>query len=690
MISDFIAADPLLDARRAIDIRRLLGMANDPVLLVTFGLPGGVKRHVEERQSLLRSTGHTVVVLQPGPSERKEQVILRVQDSGMENLTFNLPEDLPMLRALLQGLRLSSIELHHFAGLPAAALEMVANLGIPYDVYVHDYSWICPRLTLVGENGGYCGEPPVDECEACIRKLGTALEESLTVEALRLRSARILAGAKAVIVPSRDVRSRLARYFPALAVQVMGWEKPFTPMPRTSRTPSGRVHVAVIGAISIPKGHQILMECARDAAERGLDLDFVVIGYTEDDEALLKTGCVFITGPYVDSEVGVLLEREQAHIAFFPSIVPETWSYALSHALSRSLPIVAFDLGAIAERLRTYEAAELLPLRTAAAGINDALLRSARKIDTSNAQHKELAMEPTPTTNNEAAASSEPVSRELAASVQLLTLPVGTYAFTVKGGASTGTPSEELTLPALQVGLAPMRSPGTAEFLAGATTLDRWLARGSDVILLRISGGSVSLLLTSLRLPSSPFLAIDVRRVDALAQTEEAGLQTGAATSPDQSGVLPVQIGAHIQNAGDIHFNEGWAGCLGDKLWIEAFAILSVGDLPPDAIEYCGVTADGFQTPWVSGQTPCGSRGQGLPMLGYAVRLKPEIAARYDCAYSGRFVSGSMRGPFTAGELCCSDAPGDPLWGIELRVAARRTVSAQKPSAEMQYSSDVA
>jgi hypothetical protein len=298
-------------------------------------------------------------------------------------------------------------------------------------------------------------------------------------------------------------------------------------------------------------------------------------------------------------------------------------------------------------------------------------------------------MNPTTTTNNEPATSNEPVTRELAASVQLLTLPVGTYAFTVKGGASAGTPSEELTLPALQVGLAPMRSPGTAEFLAGATTLDRWLARGSDVIVVRISGGNVSLLLTSLRLPSSPVLAIDVRRVDP-PQTNAAEQQTGAASPADQAGVLPTQIVAHIQNVGDIHFNEGWAGCLGDKLWIEAFAIQSVGNLAPDAIEYCGVTADGFQTPWVSGQTLCGSRGHGLPIMGYAVRLKPEIAEQYDCTYSGQFVSGSMRGPFTTGELCCSDVSGDPLWGIELRVAPRSASAGKKRSTEMQYSSDVA
>ena len=676
MIADFVAADPLLDARRAIDMHRLFKEATNPILLVTSDLPGGVQRHVEARQSELKAAGHSVLLIQPsGTPGRAGQVILNAQERAMEDLAFNLPEELPILRALLLSLRLSYIELHHFVGLPAVALELVTSLGIRYDVYVHDYSWVCPRVALVGGNGVYCGEPPIEDCETCIRKYGTVLEESLTVKALRTRSARILDGATTVIVPSNDVRIRLARYFPSLPVKVMAWETPIEPVARSTVTPVGRVRVAVIGALSIPKGYQVLVQCARDAAERNLDLDFVVIGYTCDDEPLLATGRVFITGPYAENEIGALLEREQCHIAFFPSVAPETWCYALSHALARGLRIIAFDLGAIAERLRGFVGAELLPLLTTAAGVNDALLRSARRITTSDAQ-KELTMDPTPTTDN------EPVSRELAASVQLLTLPVGIYTFTVQGGAPTTTLTEELALPALQLGLAPMKSPGTVEFLGGATTLDRWLACSSDVIIVRISGGSVSLLLTSLRSPSSSVLAIDVRRLDAEPRPVDPELQAGEAATAPTSGVLPTHILAHIHNVGDLHFTDGWAGCLSEKLWIEAFAIMSVGQLAPDLIEYCGVTSDGLQTPWLSNQMLCGSRGRGMPMMGCAIRLKPDIAEDYDVTYTGRFVSGSALGPFKNGDLCCSDVPGDPLWGIELSVAQRSVSKPKEPSPE--------
>lgn len=675
MIADFVAADPLLDARRAIDVHCLLEEAIDPVLLLTSDLPGGVKRHVDARSSKLRAEGHTVLVLQPsGTAGRPGQVILHVQDLGMENLSFNLPEELPLLSALLFKLRLSNIELHHFAGVPPAALDLVTNLDISYDVYVHDYAWICPRVTLVGGDGLYCAEPPIEDCEKCIRAHGTALEPSLTVEALRVRSARILNGANAVIVPCDDVRARLLRYFAGVSIKVMPWEMPVAPMSRPKATVAGRIRVAVIGAISIPKGYQILLDCARDAAERDLNLEFVVIGFTCDDEPLLATGRVFITGPYGESEVSVLLEREQCQVAFFPSVAPETWCYALSHALSRGLPIVAFNLGSIAERLRAYVAADLLPLFVPAAAANDTMLRLARRTTTSNPQ-KESAMDPA--TNNTT------VSDELSASVQLLTLPAGVYTINVKDGALTENRSEEMTLPALQVGLAPKQPAGDVEFLAREGTADRWLAWASDMIIIKIFGDSASLMLTSVRLPNSPALAIDIRRLGGESFPGTSEPQAGQTAISKRSG--PTQILTHIQNLGDVPFTDGLAGCIGGRLWIEAFAIGSVGQLTPDLIEYCGVTADGFQTPWLGNQVLCGSRGRGMPMVGYAIRLKPEVAEKYDCTYTGKFVSGSTIGPVKNGDLCSSDLTGDPLWGIELQITPRVASEPKAPNPETQY-----
>jgi GT2 family glycosyltransferase/glycosyltransferase involved in cell wall biosynthesis len=679
LIADFVAADPLLSARRAIDAHRLVQEATAPVLLVTFDLPGGVRRHVDLRESELSAGGQTVLTLQPaGAGRHANQVILRTHDSRFENLVYNLPQEAPVLRDLLSALGLSNIELHHFVGLPETTLDLVTGLGVSYDVYVHDYSWICPRINLIGANNVYCGEPPIEDCETCIRINGTDLDPSLTVAALRARSARILKAANRIIVPTEDVRGRFDRYFPNVSVNVTGWERTIQPLARPSVSQERRIHVAVIGAISIQKGYEILLQCAQDAAERDLALDFVVIGYTSDDASLLATGRVFITGPYAEDEIGALLEREQCHIALFPSVAPETWCYALTHAIRRRLPIVAFDLGAIAERLSAYDAADLLPLSTKAADLNDLLLRSVRGITIPEIQ-KELDMSDSATTNDPS------VSQELEATVKVLTLPVGVFSFTVQGGAAAIS-GEELAVPALQLGLAPMQSEGTVEFLAGAGTLDRWLTRSSDTFIVRIYGGSVALLLTSVRLPGSPALTINVQRIDVEPEPATSELPGSQAATDGAHGVLPAQILAHIENFGDIYFNRGWVGFIGQKLRIEAFAILSVGPLGPDSIEYRGVVADGFETPWLSDQLLCGSRGRGMPLTGYAIRLKPDIAGRYDCAYFGKFVSGRTLGPFTAGDICCSSEPGDPLEAMEVRVTERVATKSHAPGQEIQYS----
>ena len=288
-------------------------------------------------------------------------------------------------------------------------------------------------------------------------------------------------------------------------------------------------------------------------------------------------------------------------------------------------------------------------------------------------------MDSTSPTNTPPASSSEP-----AASIQVLTLPVGTYAFTVKEGASETSSEGALTLPAIQVGLAPVRSAGTIEFLSGASAVDRWLARPSDVIIAKISGGDVALLLTSVRTETDPVLGIDIRRVEA--PVEHAALPANQGNFD----VLSMRTIAHIRNVGDVYFNDGWIGCLGDQLWIEGFGIVTAGELAPDALEYSGVNVEGFQTQWLSGQDLCGSRGLGQPMMGFAVRLKPDFAGIYECQYSGKFVSGTTIGPMRNGELCCSHVPGDPLWGIQLQIAVRKASAEKKNVEEVQASSALA
>src|SRR6185437_3365642 len=147
-------------------------------------------------------------------------------------------------------------------------------------------SWICPRLTLLDGAGRYCGEPDESGCRTCIDTYGSRLDEPLTTAELRQRSARWLAMARDIIVPSGDMARRLNRYFPGAKLRLMPWETELAPQPIEPVAGRTVTRVAVIGAIGEHKGYGVVLACARDAAARALPLEFVVIGYTQDDAAL--------------------------------------------------------------------------------------------------------------------------------------------------------------------------------------------------------------------------------------------------------------------------------------------------------------------------------------------------------------------------------------------------------------------
>jgi hypothetical protein len=136
---------------------------------------------------------------------------------------------------------------------------------------------------------------------------------------------------------------------------------------------------------------------------------------------------------------------------------------------------------------------------------------------------------------------------------------------------------------------------------------------------------------------------------------------------------LPVQIGAHIRTRGDMNFaNVPWAGRVAPGLWIESFSVRPLDRFAAGDIEYKGLTGSGFETPWLSDNKMCGTKGMATPLVGFAIRLKPSpAAAAFDCEYSGYFQSGMTVGPLRNGAPCRSSVANDSLEGIQLRLVKR-------------------
>lgn len=392
LIRRFAADDPLAAARRRLDEARFVvaGADGNVLLLVTFDLGGGVARHVEERCRQREADGLRTLILRPHPPAAGRPARCRVEvydQPDLKDLVFTPATEAEALCEFLLRAGVAAIEIHHLLNHDPMVDELAGRLGVLLDVVLHDYGPICPRITMIDGSGRFCGGPDEGEdggrCTRCVALNGSRFGRGLSVAGYRARHATLLRNARTVLAPSRDAADRIRRHVPGAAVTVRSWDDVRPPIPRR---PAGRPggtdakpwRICVIGAVGAHKGYHVLHDCARDAATRALPLEFILVGHSQDDVSLFATGQVFVTGPYREGEAAGLIAETGADLVFLPSVWPETWCYALSEAWAAGLPVLAFDLGAMAERIRDLGGGWLLPLDSGAGAVNDALLAACR------------------------------------------------------------------------------------------------------------------------------------------------------------------------------------------------------------------------------------------------------------------------------------------------------------------------
>lgn len=368
----FIERDPVLPYREALDIARLARVpATYSMLLVTHSLGGGTRRHVHELTASLMAEGvavYRLVIGERGPGTAALETDQIVNLPNLPNFCIN--GELLRLIAVLRQLQIQHVHVHHLVGAGLKGVDLVRKvslaLGVRYDFTAHDYYSICPRVHLIDETQGYCGEPPSSICDGCVARNST-LDGPVNVAVWRREFEGFLHSARRVFAPSEDTARRLRGHFPQVLIQV----RPHTFWPRrhhgwlhtsAERESGGMRQIVVLGAIGPHKGSQLLGICARLAASLALPLQFVVVGHTDRDTTLAALPNVVISGAYEEVDLDSLVAPYAGSIAWFPAVWPETYSYTLSYAIEVGLFPVAFDFGALGERIAALGWGAALPL----------------------------------------------------------------------------------------------------------------------------------------------------------------------------------------------------------------------------------------------------------------------------------------------------------------------------------------
>ncbi|WP_454696908.1 glycosyltransferase [Achromobacter aegrifaciens] len=372
-VADFLHADPASRFRRRLDIgrvrRRIQGKT---FLFISHNWGGGTEVHVQYMRDRLEAEGHAVLFCRMSKEIPGSIMVSDPLTPNTPNLgTFDVRHGGHAFEAIVADLGVEHIHIHNLADFPEEASDLFRctadRLSIPYDLTLHDYLPICPRITLIDISGVYCGEPDISACETCLSRDGSPFGHPSGWN-WRERYHRLLAGARLRIVPDQDVADRYHRYYPELQFVVRPHEEKWTVDHIAEDTrlcedssPKGR-RIGIIGAIGPNKGSALIQETAKYCADNGIDLTFVIIGYTDRDEQLLQLPNIEITGRYDERDGVQVLKKANCNILWFPAVWPETYSYTLTLAILANVYPIAFDIGAIARRLRDAGWGGIMPL----------------------------------------------------------------------------------------------------------------------------------------------------------------------------------------------------------------------------------------------------------------------------------------------------------------------------------------
>jgi len=262
------------------------------------------------------------------------------------------------------------LQVEGLAGMPFASLLRLRQAGLRLVLVVHDFAAFCPRPHLLESP-----EPPAPprfchysrDAERCARCLGrdfAGLPPGYQ-ERRRELARQLLASADAVVYPSPFLARTCDELFAGAGHAVARVIAPA--VPAGSATPPSRGgrprplhhlrHAAWVGAVQPHKGALIFEEAARrllaaGAAGRGR---LRLTAYGGGDAGILarwrRIPGLAVRGYYRAGSLPALLRRDRADLALLLSVVPESYGMTLDECAAAGVPVVAFDLGAPAERI---------------------------------------------------------------------------------------------------------------------------------------------------------------------------------------------------------------------------------------------------------------------------------------------------------------------------------------------------
>ncbi len=229
------------------------------------------------------------------------------------------------------------------------------SLTIP----IHDYFAICPSYNLLDDGGKYCGVPSVERCNECMQKSKQEwrnfFAEEIDILSWRELWAKLLHKSNTILVFSEASKVLMGKAYPDIEESkyklIPHKVEDIKPLKMPQKSSEEPFVIGILGGINYSKGASIIKELVALIEQQGLNINVVVIGEITE---VISSKHFKVTGRYERAKLPSLIRENKIDAFLIPSIWPETFSYTSEEVMQMELPLIVFNIGAPAERVKAY------------------------------------------------------------------------------------------------------------------------------------------------------------------------------------------------------------------------------------------------------------------------------------------------------------------------------------------------
>lgn len=232
--------------------------------------------------------------------------------------------------------------------------------NIPIRMLIHDYFSVCPTINLLNWEERYCGVPSCGECNECLKKVKSLQNlEYETIEKWRTEWKKFMMSCREVVVFSEDSRKILDKSFGKLDnILVIPHQIKFLPKLDKKFKTTKTLNIGLLGVLTKHKGRLLISQLAQIIEKEKLNIRIVLIGSSSKE---INSSVFKQTGAYTRDSIPRLILENDIDVFLIPSIWPETFSYTTEEIMTIGMPIMCFDIGAPAERVKKYDKGIIIP-----------------------------------------------------------------------------------------------------------------------------------------------------------------------------------------------------------------------------------------------------------------------------------------------------------------------------------------